>query len=116
MTGVAVKDKDKACGRQDQQANDWFRLNGDPVVTVGDTVEGHGNPPHAAPVMVEGEENFRVGGKPVCRAEHKASCGHATTGRQWFRIIRADSPYRSYIESAGGPLQRRAHPMDHARQ
>lgn len=82
MTGVAVKGKDRAGGRQDRQTNDWFRLDGDPVVTVGDTVEGHGNAPHgAAPTMVEGEDWFRVGGRPVCRAEHKASCGHATTGR-----------------------------------
>ena len=105
MTGVAVKGKDKAGGRQDKQAHEWFRLNGDPVVTVGDTVEGHDNdPPHQpAPVMVEGEDWFTLNGVPVCRAEHKASCGHATTGRQWFRLVRADSPYRDYIESAGDP-------------
>ena len=75
MTGVAVKGKDRAGGKQDQQANGWFRINGDPIVTVGDTVEGHGDAPHGLATMVEGEGSFRVGGRPVCRAEHKASCG-----------------------------------------
>jgi len=46
MTGVAVKGKDRAGGTQDQQANDWFRLDGDAVVTVGDTVEIGGDAPH----------------------------------------------------------------------
>jgi uncharacterized Zn-binding protein involved in type VI secretion len=90
MTGAAVKGKDRAGGKQDQQANDWFRLDGDPIVTVGDTVEAHD--PHGPATMVEGEDWFRVGGRPVCRAEHKSSCGHATTGRQWFRLIGKNSP------------------------
>jgi uncharacterized Zn-binding protein involved in type VI secretion len=90
-------------GKQNQQANDWFRIDGDPVVTVGDTVEGHGEAPHGPAVMVEGEDWFRVGGRPVCRAEHKASCGHATTGRQRFRLVRASSGYRNYLTSAADP-------------
>lgn len=60
MTGVAVKGKDKAGGVQREQANVRFRIGGDPVVTVGDTVEPHGD--HApAPAMIEGEPRFRVG-------------------------------------------------------
>jgi uncharacterized Zn-binding protein involved in type VI secretion len=101
MTGVAVKGKDRAGGKQDQQANGWFRINGDPVVTVGDTVEGHGS--HGPAVMVEGEDFFRVGGRPVCRAEHKSSCGHGTTGRQRFRLVRASSGYRNYLTSPADP-------------
>jgi uncharacterized Zn-binding protein involved in type VI secretion len=96
MTGVAVKGKDKAGGAQKEQANLHFRINGDPVVTIGDTVEPHGDHAPAA-VMVEGEVRFRIGGRPVCRAEHKASCGHATTGRQRFRIVPAQSQYRPYL-------------------
>jgi hypothetical protein len=62
MTGVAVRSKDKAGGVQREQANVRFRIGGDPVVTVGDTVERHGD--HApAPAMVEGEPRFRVGGR-----------------------------------------------------
>src|SRR3954453_12541612 len=99
VTGVAVKGKDRAGGKQSEQAHDWFRLDDDPVVTVGDTVEPHGT--HTpAPTMVEGESWFRVGGRPVCRAENKASCGHATTGRQWFRLTRADNGYRPYLTNA----------------
>ncbi|MCI0430566.1 MAG: hypothetical protein L0210_08520, partial [Rhodospirillales bacterium] len=102
MTGVAVKGKDRAGGKQAEQANDWFRLNDDPVVTVGDTVEPHDE--HSpAPTMVEGESWFRVGGRPVCRAEHKASCGHATTGRQWFRLVGKNNGYRDYLTSAADP-------------
>src|SRR3954452_10447758 len=63
VTGVAVKGKDRAGGKQAEQAHGWFRLDDDPVVTVGDTVEPHGT--HTpAPTMVEGEEWFRVGGRP----------------------------------------------------
>ena len=59
MTGVAVGEKDRAGGKQVEEANDWFRLDDDPVVTVGDTVEPHGT--HTpAPTMVEGEEWFLV--------------------------------------------------------
>jgi hypothetical protein len=68
------------------------------VVTVGDTIEPHGE--HTAPSMVEGESWFRVGGRATCRAEHRASCGHATTGRQWFRLTSAKNGYRQYVKSA----------------
>ena len=102
MTGVAVKGKDRAGGKQAEQANDWFRLDDDPVVTVGDTVEPHGTHTPAS-TMVEGESWFRVGGRPVCRAGHKASCGHATTGRQWFRLVGKNSGFRDYLTNAGDP-------------
>jgi uncharacterized Zn-binding protein involved in type VI secretion len=102
MTGVAVGEKDRAGGKQVEEANDWFRLDDDPVVTVGDTVEPHGT--HTpAPTMVEGEEWFLVDDTPVCRAENKANCGHATTGRQWFLLERADNGYRPYLTDPGDP-------------
>ncbi len=102
MTGVAVKGKDRAGGRQAEQAHEWFRLNDDPVVTVGDTVEPH-DTHEPAPTMVEGEDWFTLDDVPVSRAEHKASCGHATTGRQWFLLERADNGYRPYLTSPGDP-------------
>ena len=87
MPGVAVGNLDFAGGVQQTQANPWFRIEGQPVVVVGDRVASHGEPPHAgAPPMVEGTPGFRVGGAAVCRAGHRASCGHVTTGRPWFRI------------------------------
>jgi uncharacterized Zn-binding protein involved in type VI secretion len=87
MPAVAVNAIDAAGGAQQSQVNTWFKLDGQPIVVVGDTVAPHGDPPHSpAPAMVEGSAWFRVNGTPVCRAGHLASCGHATTGRPWFRI------------------------------
>lgn len=87
MPGVAVNALDAAGGVQMTQANQWFRIEGQPVVVIGDLVEGHGDAPHSPPPpMVTGAEWFRVGGIPVCRAGDTASCGHATTGRPWFRV------------------------------
>lgn len=87
MPGVAVEGLDAAGGVQETQANGWFRISGRPIVVIGDTVAAHGPAPHSPPpAMVEGSAWFRVGGKPVCRAGHRAACGHATSGRAWFRI------------------------------
>lgn len=88
MPGVAVNALDTAGGAQSVQANHWFRLGGQPVVVIGDLVEAHGEPPHSPPpAMVEGSAWFRINGVPICRAGHRASCGHATTGRPYFRVM-----------------------------
>ena len=85
--GVAVHALDIAGGPQQTEANTWFRVQAEPIVVIGDLVQAHGDPPHSPPPpMVEGSAWFRVGGIPVCREGHHASCGHATTGRPWFRI------------------------------
>ena len=89
MPGVAVKGRDKAGGEQGRSVKqDWFRLttpgqsgSSDPVITVGDAVYDHGDSPHDAPAMAEGESWFRLNGSPVSRAGHKASCGDPSTGR-----------------------------------
>jgi hypothetical protein len=80
---------------------DWFRLttpgqsgSSDPVITVGDAVHDHGDGPHDAPAMAEGESWFRLNGSRVCRAGHKASCGDPSTGRVWFRLESGNSGYR----------------------
>jgi uncharacterized Zn-binding protein involved in type VI secretion len=87
MPGVAVNALDSAGGIQQTQVNTWHRIQGEPVVVIGDLVAAHGDPPHSPPPpMVEGEEWYRVGGIPVCRAGHAAACGHTTTGRPWYRI------------------------------
>jgi uncharacterized Zn-binding protein involved in type VI secretion len=49
-------------------------------VVLGDPVAGHGEPPHAAPVMAQASASVFAGGKPACRAGDAASCGHATSG------------------------------------
>lgn len=87
MPGVAVKTLDAAGGAQLSQVNTWFRVEGQPIVVIGDTVAAHGDPPHSPPpAMVQGSLWFKVGGIAVCRAGHEASCGHATSGRPWFRV------------------------------
>lgn len=54
--------------------------NGTGQVRKGDAVTGHGDPPHAAPVMIEGSNNVIVNGSPACHAGHKATCGHPASG------------------------------------
>lgn len=93
--GIAVRDLDAAGGRQLAPDMSWFRVEKHAVVTKGDPLEAHGDGVHAAPVMVEGEDRFRLSGRPVSRADHRASCGHMTSGRPWFRVDRM-VPTRSY--------------------
>ena len=84
MPGVAVRGIDFAGGRQLAVRVPWFRINGRPVVVVGDPVEDHGK--HSGVTMVQGAAGFRVGGRAVCRAGDQASCGHVTTGRPEFVV------------------------------
>ncbi|HEV7284794.1 MAG TPA: DUF6402 family protein [Kaistia sp.] len=86
--GIAVRNLDAAGGRQLAPNTSWFRVEQHAVVTKGDPVNGHGDGTHAAPVMVEGEDWFRIAAQPASRAGHLASCGHDTSGRSWFRLTR----------------------------
>lgn len=86
MPGIALVGVDAAGGTQLGMQVPWFKVNGRPVVVLGDSVASHGLFPHIAPVMVEGSSAFRAGGIPVCRAGHLASCGHSTSGRPFFKI------------------------------
>ncbi len=86
MHGVAVKTLDAAGGQQLAGGQDWFTIEGQPVVLIGDPVAPHGKPPHLSPVMAQGSDWMTIDDKPVCREGHLASCGHATTGRSWFFI------------------------------
>lgn len=86
MPGIALVGVDTAGGVQLGLQVPWFRVNGHPVAVKGDSVAGHGLVPHDSPTMAEGSPTFRVGGIPVCRAGHLATCGHATTGKSGFRI------------------------------
>ncbi len=51
-------------------------VNGLAPVRIGDPVEWHGEPPHAAATMVEGSETVFFEGIGVCRVGDAASCGH----------------------------------------
>jgi uncharacterized Zn-binding protein involved in type VI secretion len=84
--GIAVQGLDSAGGAQLAGGQGFFRVEGALVVLLGDPVASHGLPPHAAPVMAEGSGWMTLDGIPACRAGHAASCGHASTGRGWFRV------------------------------
>lgn len=84
--GIAVRSLDAAGGAQLAGGQNFFFVEGQPVVLLGDPVTGHGNGPHAGPVMAEGSPWMRLNGTPVCREGHLASCGHPSTGRPWWRI------------------------------
>lgn len=87
MPGIAVRSLDTAGGAQLAGVQHWFLVEGEPTVLLGDPVAPHGLPPHSpSPVMVEGSDWMTIDGVPVCRAGHLASCGHASTGRDWFSI------------------------------
>ncbi|MCJ8142976.1 PAAR domain-containing protein [Ancylobacter sp. A5.8] len=87
MPGIAVKSLDSAGGAHLAGGQDWMTVEDQLVVVLGDPVTPHGDPPHSPlPIMVEGSEWFLIDGVPVCRAGHRASCGHASSGRDWFLI------------------------------
>lgn len=54
--------------------------NNKPVARVGDSVAGHGKPPHAAPVMASGSGNVLTNNIKTCRAGDVATCGHPASG------------------------------------
>lgn len=89
MPGIACQSVDFAGGAQIAGGQSIIKIKGLLVVVLGDPVEPHAPfvPPHVpSPTMVEATSKFRIAGIPVCREGHKASCGHATTGRPFFRI------------------------------
>lgn len=84
--GIAVKSLDSAGGAQLAGGQDWFNVQGQQVVLLGDPVTPHSIGIHLTPVMAEGSSWMTIDGVPVCREGHLASCGHASTGRSWFTI------------------------------
>lgn len=88
MPGIACVSVDFAGGVQLGAQASKFKIRGNAAVVLGDKVAGHPPaPPHTTnPVMAEATAKFRINGIPTCRQGHKASCGHETTGRGFFRI------------------------------
>lgn len=50
------------------------RVQGAPLSLIGDKVSPHGSGAHANAYMIQGSMKVRVGGRPVCRVGHQASC------------------------------------------
>lgn len=86
MPGITVKGIDSAVGAQKAGGQTTWFVNEQLIVLLGDPVEGHGLPPHAAPTMVQASGWMTINGVPVVHAGDKANCGHATTGQSNFLI------------------------------
>ncbi|MFZ6711924.1 hypothetical protein [Undibacterium sp. TC9W] len=69
--GIAVKALDRAGGPHRAGGQDFFAVDGAPVVLLGDRIVPHGPVPHANPVMVEGSSWMTLNGIPACRAGQK---------------------------------------------
>ncbi len=55
-------------------------INNANVAVLGCAVQGHGLPPHDAPIMAESSSTVFAEGIGVCRQGDNASCGHPATG------------------------------------
>lgn len=86
MAGIAVVGADSAGGTQLGGGQSFVTVEGMLVVVLGDPVAGHGQPPHASPVMAQGTPWFTINGIPVCKAGDAASCGHPSTGQAWVNV------------------------------
>ena len=86
MHGISRIGIDAAGGVIIGALQDFVRVEGALWSVLGDPVAGHGDVPHAAPVMAQGSSFVRINGIPVCREGHLASCGHAATGSAAMRI------------------------------
>lgn len=86
--GIAVKALDSAVGVQLAGGQDWFFVDAELVVVLGDRVTAHapGGIHAAPPLMAEGSDWMTIDDIPVCRQGHAAECGHVTTGRDFFLI------------------------------
>lgn len=86
MQGISRVGIDSAGGLIVGALQDFVRVEGALWAVLGDPVQGHGDAPHAAPVMAQGSPFVRINGIPVCREGHQASCGHSATGSGSMRI------------------------------
>ena len=79
MPGAVRKNQDSAGGTLIAGSPDVI-TNGTSQVRIGDAVAGHGDQPHASPVMAQGSPNVIVNGIAACRAGDQATCGHPASG------------------------------------
>lgn len=84
--GIAVVATDSAGAAHLGGGQSFWKVEGQYVVVLNDPITPHLIPPHLTAVMAQGSGWMTLNGIPVCRAEHLASCNHASTGRSWFTI------------------------------
>lgn len=78
MPGIS-RDNDSAGGDLIPSQRTVY-ADGEKVIVDGDSVAGHGVPPHAAPTMVAGSKNVFIGNTAVVNAGDSATCGHTSSG------------------------------------
>jgi uncharacterized Zn-binding protein involved in type VI secretion len=78
MPGIS-RDNDTAGGDLIPSQSTVF-ANSSLVIVDGDSVAGHGLPPHDAPTMSAGSNNVFIGGIAVVNAGDSATCGHTSSG------------------------------------
>lgn len=80
--GATRRNVDFARGGQIGANQNFTYVQGQLWIVLGDVNRAHMPPPHipGPDRMVEGSPFVFINGIPVCRAMHKAGCGHPTTG------------------------------------
>ena len=85
MPGIC-RDADDAAGGALIKSQSTVFANGKNVIVNGDSVTGHGDPPHDAPTMIAGSDSVFIGGIAVCNAGDLATCGHAASGSSTISV------------------------------
>ena len=78
MPGVS-RNNDTAGGDLIPSQNTVF-ANGEAIIVDGNSVAGHGLPPHDSPTIVAGSNRVFVHGTKVVNAGDNATCGHSSSG------------------------------------
>ena len=76
MSSICRVNVDTAGGVILGGGNSTVYANGSLVSVDQDRVQGHGTGTHSNPVMIASSTVF-IGGKMVCKAGNKATCGHS---------------------------------------
>lgn len=88
MHGVTRRAMDFAAGAQIGAQQTFVTVQSQLWIVRGDINTPHGLMPHTpgGDNMAEGSSFVTINGIPVCREGHRAGCGHATSGADWFKI------------------------------
>lgn len=80
MPGVSRVGVDAAGGTIVGDLAPTVFVDGSPIVVKGAQVAGHGNGPHAGPVMSGASGTVFANGIAVVRSGDNATCGHTASG------------------------------------